>query len=225
MKNVLITGVDGGIGQGLALKFLSEGYFVIGTTLSDVVDWQHDNLKLFKLDLSKSESIKECADNIINSKISIDILINNAGILIDKEEEGVVVEKLRQTLEVNLIGTIDFTEQMLPLINMEGSHIVNISSSAGSLLLTGSSKSHYPGHYPAYKISKAALNMYTRTLAFRLKDYNTIVSSVNPGWVKTNMGGQNADLEPEVVAVNIFDFAISKPESGNFWLAGEKMPW
>lgn len=223
MKNVLITGVDGGIGRVLALKFLNEGFFVLGTILGDDVNWQHDNLKLFKLDLSQVDNINKCVEDILNFNQTIDILINNAGILIDKEEEGVVVEKLRKTLEVNLIGTIDFTEKILPIVK-EGGHIINISSSAGSLALVGSGKSHYPGHYPAYKISKAALNMYTRTLAFRLKD-KVIVSAVNPGWVKTSMGGQEADLEPEIVADNIFNFAVSKPESGNFWFNGDKMPW
>ncbi len=66
--------------------------------------------------------------------------------------------------------------------------------------------------------------MYTRTLSFRLKD-KVIVSAVNPGWVKTSMGGQEADLEPEIVADNIFNFAVSNPESGNFWFNGDKMPW
>lgn len=223
MKNVLITGVDGGIGRALALKFLNEGFVVLGTILVDDVNWQDDNLKLFKLDLSQADSINKCVEDILNFNQTIDILINNAGILIDKEEEGVVVEKLRKTLEVNLIGTIDFTEKILPIVK-EGGHIINISSSAGSLALVGSGKSHYPGHYPAYKISKAALNMYTRTLSFRLKD-KVIVSAVNPGWVKTSMGGQEADLEPEIVADNIFNFAVSNPESGNFWFNGDKMPW
>jgi NAD(P)-dependent dehydrogenase (short-subunit alcohol dehydrogenase family) len=84
--------------------------------------------------------------------------------------------------------------------------------------------SHFLGHYPSYKISKTAINMYTRTLALRLKDQVT-VSSVNPGWVKTDMGGEDADITPEEATENIFKFAISKPDSGLFWFNGEMMPW
>lgn len=143
-------------------------------------------------------------------------------LFLTREETSVAIETLRKTLQVNLVGTIDFTERMLPLIN-QGGHIVNISSSAGSLAEVGY-ESHFPGHYPSYKISKTALNMYTRTLALRLKD-NIIVSSVHPGWVKTDMGGTEADITPEEAAEHIFGLAVSKPETGQFWFNGKKIPW
>jgi NAD(P)-dependent dehydrogenase (short-subunit alcohol dehydrogenase family) len=142
------------------------------------------------------------------------------------------VDKLRKTLEVNLIGTIDFTEHIIPSMD-KSAHIVNISSSAGSLNDTDmedAKTSHFPFHYPAYKISKCALNMYTRTLAMRMQhernseDFIT-VSSVHPGWVKTAMGGDDANLTPEEAAGNIYTLAISKPETGQFWFNGKKHPW
>ncbi len=224
MKNIFITGIDKGIGLALAEKFLDQGHFVFGTVLTKKPNLPLENLQIFTLDLSSTESVGNCSREILAASKKIDIFINNAGVLIDKEEEGVVIEKLRQTLEVNLIGTIDITEKLLSAINTDG-HIINISSSAGSLTLTGSGTSHYPGHYPAYKISKTALNMYTRTLAERLKDWGIIVSAVNPGWVKTDMGTERANLEPQEVATNIFNFALSKPETGHFWFKAEKMPW
>ena len=153
----------------------------------------------------------------------IDILVNNAGILADEEETQVVVEKLRKTLEVNLFGTIDFTQRLLPLLN-DGAHIVNISSTAGSLELVGK-VSHFMGHYPAYKISKAAINMYTRTLALELKDRGITVSSVHPGWTKTDIGGEEADLTPEQAADGIYQTAVSRPPSGEYWFAGKRLPW
>ena len=130
---------------------------------------------------------------------------------------------MRKTLDVNLIGTIDFTQQMLAHLASK-SHIVNISSTAGSLSLVGK-VSHCMGHYPAYKISKAALNMYARTLALELADTGIIVSCVHPGWVKTDIGGQEADLTPEQAAEGIYGLAISHPESGGFWFAGKPLPW
>ncbi len=223
MKTVLITGVSKGVGKALAEKFLAEGWFVLGTyhTIKPVLN---DNLQSFPLDLSSSKSIAECIQAIRKTGKKISVLINNAGILVDEEETTVLVNKLRETLEVNLIGTIDFTEQMISLVE-DGGHIINISSTAGSLELAIDGVSHYPNHYPAYKISKAALNMYTRILAVNLKDRDITVSSVHPGWVKTEMGGLEADISPEEAAKYIYEFAITRPETGGFWFKGEKLPW
>ena len=220
MKNVLITGVSRGIGKALANKFLKEGYFVIGTSTTGKIDIKDNNIIAFKLDLSSSQNIQKCLDSIKKLNKKIDILINNAGIAPDKESNILDVRELRKTLEVNLIGIIDFTEKIIPLIN-EGGHILNAASSAGSL-----SRSHEADDdfYPAYRISKAALNMYTRALAIHLKNKIT-VSSYHPGWVKTDMGGMEANIFPEEAASDIFNLAISKVESGQFWFKGKKFDW
>lgn len=223
MKTVLITGISRGIGKAIADRFLAEGWEVFGTSISGEVDFSSENLPIFQLDLSVPMSIEACVQKISEQNKKIDILINNAGALFDEEEIVVVVDKLRKTLEVNLIGTIDFTERVIPLLSSDA-HIINISSSAGSLA-EALYESHELGHYPSYKISKTALNMYTRTLALRFKDEKKIVSSVHPGWVKTEMGGENAEITPEVAGKNIFDFAITRPESGGFWHDGKIMPW
>ena len=222
MKTVLITGVGRGIGKALAQKFLAEKYFVIGTSLTGDVDFASSDLLVHKMDLSIPDNIINCVEVIKNSGKKIDILINNSGALFDEDDTKVVVEKLRKTLEVNLIGTIDFTERLSETVS-RGGHIINISSSAGSLGLAGH-ESHHEGYYPSYKISKAALNMYTRTLALRLKGAIT-VSSVHPGWVKTDMGGEEAQITPEEAAEAIFKLAISTPETGQFWFNGEKIIW
>jgi NAD(P)-dependent dehydrogenase (short-subunit alcohol dehydrogenase family) len=219
---VLITGIGKGIGKSIAEKFLKEGYFVIGTSFNTAVENKNPKLAIYPLDLSSDESIAHCSNEIIRAGKKIDIHINNAGGLFDEEETSVVIEKLRKTLQVNLIGTIDFTERILPFIN-QGGHVLNISSSAASLA-EAMYESHFLGHYPSYKISKTALNMYTRTLALRLKDKIT-VSSVHPGWVKTDMGGDEAEVTPDEAAVHIYNLAISKPETGQFWFNGKKMPW
>jgi len=223
MKTILITGIGKGIGRALAEKYLAEGHEVIGTYLSTTPDYSHEQLTVFPLDLADPQSISDCVAQITALHKKIDILHNNAGAQFDTEETTVVISKLRQTLEVNLVGTIDFIERLLPLMN-KGGHIINTSSSAGSLALAGK-ESHYPGHYPAYKISKSALNMYTRTLADRLKNEGIIVSSVHPGWVKTDMGGEEADVTPEEAANSLFTLAMSRPETGKFWFNGEEFPW
>ncbi|MDD5165390.1 MAG: SDR family NAD(P)-dependent oxidoreductase [Candidatus Pacebacteria bacterium] len=229
MKIILITGISRGIGKALAEKYLAEGHIVIGTSINGKIDFEHENLTVYKLDLSKPRSILKCIKKIIKSGIKIDIMHNNAGALFDDEETHVIVDKLQRTLMVNLIGTIDFTEQIIKTIRDDG-HIVNTSSSAGSLTETDMKDaltSHFPFHYPAYKISKAAINMYTRTLAMRLEHEKTgvTVSSVHPGWVKTDMGGNDAPVLPSEAAADIYKLALSKPETGQFWFKGQKYPW
>lgn len=222
MKNVLITGISKGIGKALAQKFLKKGYFVFGTSIDGQTDFSDPNLSVVGLELSSTKSIADCASTLLKSGKKIDIQINSAGAMLDEDETTVIPDKLRKTLEINLIGPIDLTEQILPIIN-EGGHIINVASSAGSLALPAHD-SHEEGHYPSYKISKTAVNMYTKTLAARLKGKIT-VSSVHPGWVRTDIGGQEAPVTPEEAAENIFKLAISRPETGQFWFNGEKMPW
>ncbi len=227
MKTILITGISRGIGKALAQKFLAEGHTVIGTHLSGEPDYTHEHLKVYPLDLSKPNSIQECADTIKKSGAQIDILINNAGSLFDDEITELRIDLLRKTLEVNLIGTADFTEHTLASVTKNG-HVIFLASSAGSLYETDyKTHSHHPNQYPAYKISKAALNMYMRTLAMRLEheERHITVSSVHPGWVKTDMGGDEAPMTPEQAAEHIYTLALSKPETGQFWFKGEKYPW
>jgi NAD(P)-dependent dehydrogenase (short-subunit alcohol dehydrogenase family) len=210
--------VSRGIGKALAQKFLEEKYQVIGTSTDGLVEWHSDNLTVYALDLAKTESIQKCASVIVQLNIPIDILINNAGTWSGREEDPMIyMETLRNTMEVNLFGTVDFSERIIPLIS-NGGHIVNITSRAGSMQYVSDAE------YPDYKISKAALNMVTRMWAIRLKDKIT-VSSVHPGWVKTDMGGEEADIYPEEAATDIYELAVSYPETGQFWYKGKKFPW
>ena len=224
MKTVLITGISRGIGRALAEVFLKNDYKVVGTTLTGETDFSHEHLTVLELDLAKPESIAACIAHIESLHTAFDIVIKNAGVLLDEDEVALVPEKLRATLEVNLIGTADFAERVLPCTSPKG-HLIFISSTAGSLEYEGHLISHFPKHYPAYKISKTALNMYMRTLAMRLKESGPVVSSVHPGWVQTDMGGAEADLTPAEAAEHIYRFAITRPETGFFWFKGETLPW
>jgi len=218
MKRVIITGASRGIGKALAQKFLKEGYGVIGTSIDGTLDYSHDNLEVVQLDLLDSQSILKSSSIICNIEQGIDILINNAGALFDNGEGEIVIDKLRKTLEINLIGPIDFTQRVLGKIN-NGGHIINISSTAGSL------GSIHHTNYSSYKISKAGLNMFTTYLAFMLKD-KVKVSSVHPGSVKTEMGAWVGDMSPEEAAEHIYNTAVDKDiETGQFWFKGEKFPW
>lgn len=220
MKTVLITGASRGIGRATAEKFLAESWFVIGTSTSGKVDIDSSNLISVKLDLSSSQSISEAVLKINELGKEIDVLVNNAGIVVDEEEgeNRINIEYLRKTLEVNLIGTIDFAEGVIPLIK-EGGKIFNISSKAGALGFE-----EYKSNYPAYRISKAGLNMFTRVLEVRFEG-KIKVYSVNPGSVKTDMNGPDGEREPSEVADDIYKLVLSDVESGQFWYKGENFPW
>lgn len=208
-------------------EFLANDFQVIGTTQVGTPDFTHDNLHIYNLDLTVNESVDRLTQTLKESGGKIDILINNAGVMLDEDDIDLKTDKLRQTLEVNLMGTANLTEKLLPMIS-PGGHIVFISSAAGSLQdMDTLSSSHSPYHYPAYKISKAGLNMYARTLAARLTHENLriTVSAIHPGWVKTDMGGDEAPVMPEDAAKDIYKLAISKPETGQFWFKDKKYPW
>lgn len=217
-KLVFITGASRGIGKALAQRFLKENYEVIGTSTGKE-SFKHHNLTFLKLDLSSPKSIDKCVSHFLRLDKKIDILINNAGIWAGNDGDTTMyLDFLRKVLEVNLFGTVNLTEKLIPYINRSGK-IINISSSAGSL----NRKSNV--YYPDYKISKAALNMYTKTLAGRLESKNILVASIHPGWVKTDMGGQDADLAPEEAADNIYRRIITLKETGLFWFKQDKFPW
>lgn len=219
MKTALITGASRGIGRAAAEKFLDEGWHVVGTSTSGKSSITHPDFRVCILDLRSPAGIKACADEIRKFGIEIDVLVNNAGIIEDRDRSGIMTgDVLRKTLDVNLIGLVDFTELILPLMN-DGGSIVNVSSGAGSL-------TDFRGAYtPSYQISKAALNMYTRILADRLKSKDICVSSLNPGWVRTDMGGQSAPRKGAEAAEEIFALVTKNLDSGNFWYLGKKRPW
>ena len=220
MKNVLITGASRGIGFATAQKFLQEGWFVIGTSTSGKVDIQNENFLPVKLNYLEQASIASAIEAVVGTGKKIDILVNNAGSAEDEIDDPLDIELLREDLEINLIGPADLTNRLLGQLNSP-SHVINISSMASSM----NDPIKDTWHVPAYKISKAALNMFTRTMGRQLESKNITVSSFDPGWVRTDMGGEDAPRDPKEVAEEIFDLANREVETGQFWLHGKKRGW
>lgn len=225
MKTIIITGASRGIGLATAKKFLSEGWRVVGTYLNTAIPIQDDNFISIKYDQGDSKSIAQAVEEIKKVAPEIDALINNAGIILDGFDETVSMDKVRQTFEVDLFGVIDLTEKLSSLFN-PGAHIINVDSLYGrfSFPVDDSSSS-------AYRMAKAALNMYTRTLAHRLEVKQAVVSSLDPGWVSTDMGNLAAtetakpDRTPEQVADEIFELVTKVRETGQIWKEGKKTDW
>lgn len=219
MKTILLTGASRGIGRETLMQLIQKANFkVLGTSTSGKHPLEHENFRCFTLDLKHMESVKNLLSELEDQKF--DYLINNAGVLLDNSTNlKIDLNVLMQTLEVNLFGTIRLTENILPKIN-SGGHIINVASAWGSF-----SETNFDALNPHYKISKASLNMYTKLLAKRLEDRNITVSSFDPGWVKTDMGGKDALRLPDDAASELITLLLNNRETGKFWFKGKTRQW
>lgn len=219
IKHGIITGSSRGIGLATAQLLLQDdNTAVIGTSTSGQSGIKAQHFKCLPLDLAEGNSIHNFVKHIGDRKI--DFLINNAAILVeDGHRSEINMQQLRKTFEVNLFGTIALTEALLPKFNTNA-HIINITSNWGAF-----SDPHFDEYQPHYKLSKAALNMYTRLLAKRLEEKNITVSSLDPGWVQSDMGGDNAHRQPKTAATEILQLLGAKVETGQFWHKGNKRKW
>lgn len=212
-KTVLITGASSGIGFGLTQRFLEHGHTVIGTSRKGQIEnISSDKLTTKRLDLSSQSSIVECVNWLKNSNIKLDFLINNAGIGPDLSFEKPELLSYQNTFLVNVEGTAFLTEKLIPQLNKDG-RLINISSKMGSISLCQQFDS------PAYRMSKAALNMYSKLLTNRLKD-DARVAAIHPGWVRTNISENtriNGRLSIDESSKRIFKFINSDFDSGAFW--------
>ena len=212
-KTILITGASKGIGFALANKFLENGFNVIGTSTSGKISGiKNEKFKVLQLNLSNLKNIELLKKEIEKNETKIEILINNAGIGPDLDTDIPKEMTFKQTFDVNVIGTTFFTESMIENINYEGK-IINISSKMGSI------ESCERIDSVAYRMSKTALNMYTKILSNRLSE-KIKVASIHPGWVRTTIAESNITegrLSTQESADGIFNFVISDFKTGIFW--------
>ena len=205
---ILITGANRGLGLALAQIGAERGHHIV----AGVRDTEQGKEKLSELEISKSISIvpldvtKEDsviqAANLVKEQFgTIDAIINNAGILLerDKKIEELDLEQVQLSFDVNLFGPMRVVKHFLPLLFLgDSSSIINISSEAGSF------ENAYGGDY-AYAASKTALNMFSQQLNQYVNDKNIQVYAVHPGWIRTDMGGSNAPGNPIETAKGIFN--------------------
>lgn len=209
-KTILVTGASNGIGEVLTAKLLKEGFQVIAVTRSgEVPGLSDENLTVIKGDISSEESIKTVASTLQERGVKLDYLVNNAGVGVDLGDGIPTAELMRISFDTNTIGTVLFTESMLPFIN-KGGHIVFLSTAMSLIRNLGPSA-------PAYRMSKAALNVYAVMLAERLTADQITVTPLHPGWVQTRMGGDTAPLTIEDSASGIYKAILENKETGKFW--------
>ena len=197
-KIALITGANRGIGLATA-KILAnqEGITVLATARqpNQAVELNSIAEKVYPLDVADTESCEALHREVIADFGQVDILINNAGVALDKWQSGLElsVQVLQQTLETNLYGPLRLCQLFIPEMKRTGyGRVVNLSTELASL------NEMEMGSTVAYRSSKTALNAITKLLALELKDYpNILVNAVCPGWVLTELGGEGAPLTPE----------------------------
>lgn len=218
----VITGVHRGIGRALAQKALEQGHHVIGTTRTQKADFDHPLFQHQILDLSSPSSMQNFS-NSASSWGPIDILINNAGVLLDQTTtfENLTAAAIMDTFQVNVIGPHLVTQALLPNLQQASNPVVaSISSIMGSI------EDNSSGRYYAYRMSKAALNAWNKSLSIDFPQITALV--LHPGWVKTEMGGTQAPLAPERSAeglLNVISTATPAITGRFFDYRGNELPW
>ncbi len=209
-KTAVVTGISSGIGLALVKKLLAENFNVIGTTRSGLLgDFEHDSLEVIALEATDKDSVDAAVKKIAELTKGIDLLINNVGAAPDIFDVTPEINAFNQTIATNITGVVFFNEPLLKMIK-DGGQIVFISSNMGL-------PRNADVNGPAYRMSKAAINMYAAMLAKRLAERNIKVTPVHPGWVQTKLGGDQASLTPGQSAEGIYNGLASNIESGKFY--------
>jgi len=227
-KTVLITGANRGIGLQTAMELAKREFRVfVGSrdprSGADVADRVGSNADLLLIDVADSKGISACARALADKTDRLDVLINNAGIYPDRGVSILDVTRARmvETFQTNTFGPIEVIQAFLPLLRKSAAaRVINVSSGYGQL--DGLSPS-----VPSYCLSKLALNGVTIMMARALRNERISINSVCPGWVRTDMGGADADRSVEEGASTIVWLASEAPASltGKFFRDRKEIPW
>lgn len=227
MRTVLITGANKGIGYETARQLAGKGLCVFvgarnektGRAAADKIG---KNATFLHIDVADEASVRRAAEELSNLADPLDVLVNNAGILLDGDSAilEAPMDLVRRTFETNTFGPLRVTQAFAPLLaRSRGPRVINVSSGGGQL------QDGADGWAPAYCISKTALNGVTSQLATALPKF--AVNSVCPGWVRTGMGGANAPRSVSEGADTIVWLATDAPQklTGKFLRDRAEIPW
>jgi NAD(P)-dependent dehydrogenase (short-subunit alcohol dehydrogenase family) len=226
-RTALVSGANRGIGFEIVRQLARLGVLAVigardtddGLVAAEKLKPEGIDVPVVALDVDSESGAANAVAEVKRLYGRLDILVNNAAILIDAPGGfqaslfDLKSDTLRRTMETNLLGPVRLIQAAAPVMReQEYGRIVNISSGAGQLSDMGSG-------YPAYRMSKAALNALTRIAAAELSGGNIKVNSMCPGWVRTDMGGPKADRSPEEgadTAVWLATLADDGPTGGFF---------
>ncbi|RDW94177.1 Hydroxyacyl dehydrogenase [Aspergillus mulundensis] len=234
MSTILITGSSRGLGLELVRQFSAQagkqGGLVIATArscspaLKEAVSRSNGLVVFVALDLADEKSVTNSAYEVRGflQGRSLDILINCAGVYSVTSGKTAEMPDLDYQLSVNVVGAHNVLRQYIPLMqNSDVKKVINISSGYGSLALA---QSYVYAPCPAYKISKAALNALTVQYALSYKDEGFTMVAVNPGWLQSDMGGENADLTVAQGAEAVMDVVMSLKSEDNGCFKSIRVP-
>jgi len=236
MSSVLISGANRGLGLEFAKQYLKDGWHVIALCRDKgkamelaALGQSSDQLEIYETDVTNFNGIRELAENLAD--LAIDVVINNAGIFGPKpgadgdhrQSLGSVDSDIfNDVLTVNAVAPLILTEAFLDqVLASEQKKVITISSVMGSIEET-------QGGLLAYRMSKAAINMAMACLAKELAPKGVIVNALNPGWVKTDMGGVDASVTPadSITAMRKIIAGLSIEQTGTFIdYDGRIIPW
>lgn len=197
----LVSGGNRGIGFEICRQLATRGLTVVltardsaqGKAAAKALQEEQLRVEFHRLDVTSCRSVRACVSAVVERLGRIDVLVNNAGVLIDPRASRFLDSKLdtyRDTLETNLFGPLQLAQAVVPVMKAKRyGRIVNVSSGLGQL-------SEMEAGTPAYRISKTALNALTKILAAEFHGNNILVNSACPGWVRTHMGGEGARRTP-----------------------------
>lgn len=229
MKTVLVTGANRGLGLGFVHHYLERGCMVIAAARNASACPEFDTLsqvhggrfRTLALDVGNPDSITAATAELAG--IKLDLLINNAGTSTDEPFGQWTAENFETAFAVNATGPALVAQALVPQIR-DGGTLVNLSSGLASNGLYINPETGLD----AYSASKSALNMITRRLAAKLEERGIVVAAFDPGWVRTRMGGEEADLSIEE-SIGDLTTAIEQltPAQSGLFLSrkGEELPW
>jgi NAD(P)-dependent dehydrogenase (short-subunit alcohol dehydrogenase family) len=214
----VVTGGNRGIGFEICRKLGEAGYHVLlcardepsGSQAASGLREEGHEAQFFPLDVTSAESVEFLVRCVADELGRVDALVNNAGIYPDEGVAGldVSVETARETMDTNAFGPLRLCQALAPFMRRRGyGRIVNVSSGYGKM------EEMERGGVLAYKLSKLALNAVTRILADELRGTGVLVNAMDPGWVRTRMGGPSAPRTPAQAADTALWLA-TLPEGG-----------
>lgn len=227
----LVTGGNRGIGYEVVQLLASRGYHVLlagrnfqkGETAVHHLQASHQDVSFIQIDVSNRKSIEEAALTVQEQYGRLDVLVNNAGIMLDKQDSLLTMESsvLEDTMTTNFFGVYHMIRSFVPVMQQQDyGRVVNVSSEYGAMHQMASSG------VSAYKLSKFSLNGLTRLLAAEVEG-DIKINAVDPGWVHTDMGGSTAPTSPQEAAEAILTLVTvgSNGPNGGFFRHGQAMDW
>jgi NAD(P)-dependent dehydrogenase (short-subunit alcohol dehydrogenase family) len=228
-KVALVTGANKGIGFEVARQLARKNFHVwlgarnpeAGRAAAEKLS-ADGTITFLEIDVSDPKSIRRAADEFARHADRLDVLVSNAGILLDDDGSALTISPdiFENTLRTNTLGPWLVAQAFLPLLEKsDGPRVVNVSSGGGQLA------DGADGWAPAYCVSKTALNGVTAQLAAALPKF--AINSVCPGWVRTEMGGENATRSVAEGASGLVWLAADAPQSltGKFVKDRKVIPW